>query len=160
MERADFDTFFRQEHPRILALAVVLTRNAEAARDLTQEAFLRAYRNWDRVCGLDAPGAWVRRALINLSTDRHRRLYNEARTIEKLHTAPAHAAEDATDQWPDAVRDLPTRQRAVVALYYVDDRSVSQIAELLRIREGTVKATLSAARANLRTALERTPAHD
>jgi RNA polymerase sigma factor (sigma-70 family) len=54
----------------------------------------------------------------------------------------------------DLLRDLPTRQREVATLFYVDDRTVAEIAMILRVNEGTVKYHLSHARDGLRKLLD------
>ena len=55
----------------------------------------------------------------------------------------------ATVEFFEHVRCLPPRQRAVVALHYLDDLPIATIAEVLRLRTGTVKSTLSRARKSL-----------
>lgn len=52
-----------------------------------------------------------------------------------------------------AVATLPERQRTAVALFYIGDRSISEVAEVMAVREGTVKTTLHKARSQLRRLL-------
>ena len=153
-----FDRFFLAEHPKLVALGLAWTGNAETARELAQEALTRAYRSWDRVEHLDIPGAWVRRIMINLLIDTRR---SEQRNVElnrRLPTdvagepSPSHPVE-ADDRWWRAVGDLPDRERAAVTLHYVDDLSVAEVAGVLEVTPGTVKASLSHARQKLRVAL-------
>ena len=61
-----------------MALGLAWTGNPDTARELAQEALVRAYRSWDRVAGLDIPGAWARRVMINLLIDSRR---TERRTL-------------------------------------------------------------------------------
>ncbi|MCU1458129.1 MAG: putative polymerase subfamily sigma factor, partial [Actinomycetia bacterium] len=57
----DFDGFFRREYRKVVALAAVLCGRPAVAEELAQDAFVSAYRNWDRIARYDDPGAWVRR---------------------------------------------------------------------------------------------------
>jgi len=56
----DFDPFFRAHHQRLIACGVALCGDRERAREAAQEALARAFRDWDGVQRIDAPGAWVR----------------------------------------------------------------------------------------------------
>ena len=148
-----FERFFRDEHTRVLGLAIAWTGDHQLARDITQETFLRAYRSWPHVSTLEAPRAWLRRVTVNLLIDGHRRRVRERSALER-HGAGAGAstvtfADPAATAWWDAVRDLPDRQRAAVALYYLDDHSIAEVADVLGIAEGTVKSSLSQARKTL-----------
>lgn len=146
---ASFDAFFRAEQPRMVALAYALTGSREVALDLAQESLFRAYQRWHSVSGLAYPGAWVRRTTINAAMDWHRRnrRWNsiQARLIVR-HVDPPNAID--AKFW-EAVRRLPRQQRIAVALYYVEDRSIDDVAAVMGVASGTVKATLSAARARL-----------
>lgn len=146
----DFDAFFRVEHPRLVAAAAALTGDREVARDLAQEALLRAYRAWPSVGAMERPGAWCRRVLVNLAIDRGRRSGRERRALERLGPGDAATspAPDVDGFWA-AVRCLPERQRAAVVLHYVEDQPLDAIAEVLGVATGTVKASLHAARASL-----------
>ena len=149
-----FDGFFRAEHRRLVALAVGLTGVPEVARDLVQDTMTKAYRDWARVSELDRPGAWAARVTVNASIDWHRRRRREDAAVRRLgrHDVPGVPETEGSRFWA-AVRALPERQRAVIALYYLEDRSVGEVAATLELPAGTVKSTLHAARAALATAL-------
>ena len=149
----DFDGFFRAEHAKLVACALAMTGDREVARDAAQEALLRAYRAWARVGTLDRPGAWVRRVLVNLVIDGQRRRGRERRAVGRLREGTVVATEREGDRFWRAVRALPERQRAAVALHYVDDLPLADVASVLDIAEGTVKASLAAARRTLAVTL-------
>ena len=152
-----FDQFFLGEHPKLVALGLAWTGNPDTARELAQEALVRAYRSWDRVADLDIPGAWVRRVMINLLIDARR---GEQRTITLRDRLGAPLSEpgvdnlhDVDERWWDAVRALPDRERAAVTLHYLEDLPIAEVAEILEVAPGTVKSSLSHARQKLRIAL-------
>jgi RNA polymerase sigma-70 factor, ECF subfamily len=97
----------------------------------------------------------VRQAVANLANSRFRRLGRESWLLARLRGRRQDFDELAPDdaEFWRAVGALAPRQRAVVALFYVDDRSVAQIAEALGIAAGTVKSTLHDARSALAAAL-------
>lgn len=143
-----FDGFFRVEYPVLVALGVALTGDRELARDVAQEALLRAFRRWDQVARMDRPGAWCRQVALNLIRDRWRRRRSEqvalGRVQRDLRVVPPPPT--PADEFWRAVRELPERQREAIALYYVADRSVAEVAATMATAEGTVKGTLHDAR--------------
>lgn len=151
---AGFESFFVSQQPRLVAIALGWSGDVDAAREAAQETLSRAYRDWDRVGSLDVPEAWVRRVLVNLLIDQQRRRQRDRVLVERLGP-PGLVPEPATadEQWWHAVRSLPDRQRTVITLHYLEDRSVREVADILEIAQGTVKATLSHARVRLRQLL-------
>ena len=152
-----FEHFYLQEYPGVVALAYALSGSRTGAEDIAQEAFLRAYRDWDRVGSYEHQVAWVRRVASNLATSGLRRRMVEARALLRL----AGRRESAVDPLPGenaefwaAVRVLPSRQAQAVALYYLEDRSIQQTAAVLGCAEGTVKAHLAKARRTLARRLQ------
>jgi RNA polymerase sigma factor (sigma-70 family) len=142
----DFEAFYRAEMPRLVALARGL-----CADDVAQEAMLAAYRHWPRVRDLDRPDAYVRRACANLAVSAFRRRLVEVRALARLgqrREDPAALTDDAEEFWV-RVRALPPRQAQVVALHYLFDLSVDDVAATLEVSPGTVKVHLSRARATL-----------
>ena len=151
----DFDAFYAASVRRTVAVAYALTGSWADAEDLTQDAYSAAARGWSHVGRLDDPAAWVRRAVITRSRSRWRRLGREVRALTRLAGRGQQTEETALVDpafW-SAVSALPSRQREVVALYYVDDLPVGEIAARLGCAEGTVKVHLSRARAALAAAL-------
>ncbi len=145
-----FDAFYRRELPRLVAFAAVLSGSA-AADDIAQEAMLTAYRQWDMVSGLDQPAAWVRRVCANRALSTLRRRVVEARAMFRISRSREHAAplEDEHERFWAEVRQLPRRQAQVIALHYMYDLSVADVAATLGCAEGTVKVHLSRGRATL-----------
>jgi RNA polymerase sigma-70 factor (ECF subfamily) len=149
-----FEAFYRRELPALVAFARSLSGSA-AADDIAQEAMLAAYRRWDHVSRLDLPAAWVRRTCANRCVSVLRRRAVEARGLLRLRSERPRwqpGAEDDEAFWA-YVRALPRRQAQVVALHYVYDLGVADIAHTLGCAEGTVKAHLSRGRAALATRL-------
>ena len=146
-----FERFFEREKSRVLALALALSRLPFGAEDVVQEAFLRAYRDWERVGRYDNPGAWVRRVTMNLATSRFRRLRAEAKALSRLSTnSVADELALVDDSLWNEVRRLPRGQAKVVALIYVEDLTSEQAAEVLGIGASTVRKHLSRARRTLK----------
>ena len=150
-----FEAFYQRELKSVIGLAYALSGSASAAEDLAQDAFLAAHRSWDRIGHYDKPEAWVRRVVANMSVSLFRRKMREARAIARLDvpgaTFPSLPAED--EEFWKAVRALPKRQSQAIALYYLEDRSIAEIAEILDCAQGTVKAHLHKGRAKLASRL-------
>ena len=152
-----FDEFHATTSRRTLALAYALTGNWGDAEELVQDAYLAASRKWAELSRYDDPSSWVRRIVLNRSVSRWRRLQRESRAVVRLgrRTDQTVRDDDPLDpQFWAAVRRLPAQQARAVALYYVDDLSVEQIAQHLECSVGSVKTHLSRARAALASALQ------
>ncbi len=146
-----FDGWYRQEHPRLLALLTVAAGDADIASEITAEAFTRALERWDRVAAMDSAAAWTYRVAVNLLRRRLRRAAVEQRLWSRA-VKPARPAAVEPELWA-AVRALPTRQRTAVALRYVCDLPQAEIAVVMDVAAGTVSATLTAARRRLAAVL-------
>lgn len=143
--RVSFEDFYLKDFQAVVGLAYALSGSRWLAEDLAQEAFLAAHRNWPRVSSYDQPGAWVRRVVANLSVSAFRRRMVEARALARLglgerHRLPELPADDA-EFW-EAVRSLPRRQSQVVALHYLEDLPIAEVAAILDMASGTVKKHL------------------
>jgi RNA polymerase sigma-70 factor (ECF subfamily) len=148
-----FEGFYELHYRPVLGLAVVLSGNRQVAEEVTQEAFLAAYRDWGRVGKLEHAPAWVRRVVANKAASRFRRLAAESRALvrlggdEQTEGDPLDAV--ISDQVWEAVRRLPRRQARVVALTYLDGLSRREVAEVLDCSDETVKTHLERGRARL-----------
>jgi RNA polymerase sigma-70 factor (ECF subfamily) len=157
MTDTSFDDFYLREFRPMVALAAAVSGSHLLAEDLAQEAMTRVYRRWDRISRYDKPGAFARRVTINLASTRRKRDAVAERGRARLgtqHTVPPPAGPH-TEVW-DAVAMLPPRQRAAIALHYLEDRPVDEIADILGCASATARVHLHRARATLATLLEGT----
>ncbi len=156
MANQQFEALYRANFARLVAIGVTMSGDQEVARDLAQEAMIRAHDRWHELASFDQPAAWLRRVMVNLLISHHRRATSEQTMlgrVARLRTADHRDAADAStdaDVWRALVASLPMQQRAIIVLHYGDDRSVDEVADLLDISSGTVKSTLSKARRKLR----------
>lgn len=151
-----FESVFHAEYSKMVALAAAVSRSRRDAEDIAQEAMSRLQREWATVGGYDKPGAWLRRVTINLALSQRRRLARDAKVLLGLGAAePALPEPPSSDAmvWA-AVDSLPGKQRAVVALRFIDGLSTSEIADVLGMAEATVRVHQHRARITLRVALE------
>ncbi|UYQ62195.1 SigE family RNA polymerase sigma factor [Streptomyces peucetius] len=150
---ADFRAFVVSRWPRMLRTAHLLTGHHHDAEDLVQAALAKAYVKWERIQGADDPDSYVWRIMINTNVDRLRRM----RLREWLtHRFPESSVPDRADSVAersavlDALARLPAKQRAVVVLRYLEDRSESEVARLLGTGVGTVRSHAARALKKLR----------
>lgn len=148
---------FDEHYVPLCRLAFVILGDRALAEEIVMEALLRTFSGWGRLRDPGRADVYLRRAVINLSRSGIRRKVLERRVSTSLESRrmPATSAdvrEDAAVVW-EAVRTLPERQRACVVLFYYEDLSEAQIAEILDCAVGTVKSQLFKARARLQEAL-------
>ncbi len=146
-----YDGCYRRLVGQLFAFCGDLTE----AEDAVQEAFVRALTRPRTMSRLDNPEAWLRTVAINVSRRRFRRaarfrglLDRELPSQQVAGLSPDHVALVA------GLRRLPAELREVIALFHVADLRIRDIAELLGVPEGTVKARLSRGRARLATHLD------
>ena len=150
-----FDALFRREFGPITRTAYLIVGDWEVAREIAQDAFVQVLRHWKQVQGMESPGGWVRRVAIRDAVRSRRR---DARRRLLVSPASPRWSEHPTSPGPKsaaALLALPRQQRAVIALFYLEDRPVAEIATLLGCSEGTVKTHLSRGRAASRPAWAR-----
>jgi RNA polymerase sigma factor (sigma-70 family) len=148
----DLDTRFEAAFPRLFTRAFsvahrVLGHTGEA-EDVAAEALARTLRAWRKVHAMDAPDAWVARVATNLAIDvaRRRRFTADDAAGDGAGKAVAPGwLEDVDTRLlvGELVRTLPRRQREVLALRYLADLSEAEIAAVLGIAPGSVKAHAS-----------------
>jgi RNA polymerase sigma-70 factor, ECF subfamily len=136
--REVFDLSYR----RLVVQLYAVVGDGGEAEDLVQEAFVRASASGARFLRVDNPEAWLRRTAINLHRNRWRKLRNFARIRQQLETPNDLPGLDEHLVVVDALRRLPEAQREVLALHYLADLPVLEIAASLGVPEGTVKSRL------------------
>src|SRR5581483_3552740 len=142
------EELYRRRFDDFLRIARAITHDDALAHDAVQESFARALRSTG-FRGDGSPEAWLWGILVNVARSSVRR----PSPIDQAVTAPG-AGDDRVDDFGRWVARLPERQRLVVFLRYWVDLDYAGIAHALGVETGTVSATLNAAHAALRRALE------
>jgi RNA polymerase sigma-70 factor, ECF subfamily len=159
---AAFELLMRQHERLVLATALRLTGNMEDAQDVSQEVFLRLYKNLGKVQAADALPAWLYRVTVNACHDLRRR---------RPATAPESGAGDLAAVEIDAqtaltqaerrrvlelsLRILPKKERAALVLRDLEGLSTEEVARVLGSSEATVRSQVSKARAKVHDFVER-----
>ncbi len=158
-----FDALVRQSTPALYRLALSLVRETQAAEDIVQDTFLRAFERRRQFRDESAPTTWLRRILMNLAIDRARRhpreeLVNdiEDRWRDDSYTVSSemvieHA--ETRQELEDALVRLPFTYRAVLLLHDVEGITVAQIAREMGIGLPAAKQRLRRGRMMLVSAL-------
>lgn len=158
--RRDFDAFVRSQAASLVRTAYLVTWDLPLAEDLVQECLFRIARRWPRVRTMEQPLAYARKVVFHLALDssaRHAR--DRAELARARFDDPGHRDDageralrlvDASLELEAALATLTPRQRAVLVLRYLEDRSEADVAELLGCTVGTVKSTASRALDHLR----------
>ncbi len=152
-----FNALARRWQGRLVSHAWRLTGDAEAARDIAQDAWGSIARGIKRLDDSAAFPAFAfrivtRRAADHIRNRRRTRALETALAAEPVLIAELSDASASASALQAALAALPPEQRAAVALFYVEDLSVAEIAAALEIPAGTVKTRLMAARDKLKAA--------
>jgi RNA polymerase sigma-70 factor, ECF subfamily len=158
-----FEAVVRATYADTYGLALRLTANEEDAKDVVQEAYLRAYRGLKRFRGEASFTTWLYRITANCATThlgkRARHRHEDLDDLEVPDTAPDSDPEARAEaallrsRVADALAALPPRLRAVVVLRDVYDLPHEAIAAELGISEAAAKVRLHRARLRLRAQL-------
>lgn len=154
MDEREFDALYQRSAGRLVAVTFAACGNLQEAQDCVQEAFARAWSRRTELDAAGAPEAWVRTTALRLAVSRWRRLRGLERALTRSGPppVPAEPGELRTDLLR-ALAVLPSRTRMVLALHYLADLPLADIAEQTRLPLGTVKSHLSRGRARLRALL-------
>ena len=151
-----------QTHYRsLLGLAALLLDDTASCEDVVQEAFIRVHSARKRVREPEKTLAYLRQTVVNLSRSTLRRRILGMKLLSKPMPDMASAEEGAYDRMERdelklALRGLQRRQREVLVLRYFADMTEAQVAEVLGLSLGSVKAYGSRGIAALRVAMEAT----
>ena len=151
MRSEPFDEFVRGATASLLGRARALAGDPHDAWDLVQETLARVGERWDRI---EDPAAYASTVMARLNIDRIRHLRRDLGLRRRLAPAePVPPPGDGPEAWlVDGLRTLSPHQRTAVALRYLDDLGVDEIARQLRCRPATARSHLSRGLARLRVA--------
>jgi RNA polymerase sigma-70 factor, ECF subfamily len=156
-DRSAFGALYRAHHRRVYALCRRLVADAGLAEDLTQDVFVKAWRELGGFRGAAQLSTWLHRVAVNTVLSHQRRMRP---WLARLRDDEGEAEARVHDPSPGAVRDLeraidrlPRRAREVFVLVDVEGYSHEEAARALGVAVGTSKAQLHRARGLLREML-------
>lgn len=157
-DEAEFVEYVQSSAPRLRRLAYLMCGDWHQAQDVVQQVYVRLYVAWPRLRRADAFHAYARRTVISVVRDDGRRPWRRQERVTgrvpDMPGADPHAVVDTRIALIRYLQQLPERQRTVIVLRYLEDMTVEQTAELLRIEPGTVKSQASRGLATLRRLLD------
>jgi RNA polymerase sigma-70 factor (ECF subfamily) len=161
-----------EEGGRMYGLGMKLCGNSEEAEDLVQETFLQAFRKWDQFEGRSAPSSWLYTIAARICQRRNRLRSGEPARVESLSellpsgqpmvaTLPSseesqldeQLRREAQERVDQALANLPIHLRLPLLLKDITELSLSQIADILGLKEATVKTRVHRGRLALRKEL-------
>jgi len=151
-----FDAVYQAQHKRVYALALRLLCDASAAEDATQDVFVAVWRGLADFRGESALSTWIHTITVRTATRRwggHREDQLDAAALERYERAAVRAFPDTRLALERAVATLPRGARSVLLLHDVYGHTQAEVADMLGIAVGTVKAQLHRARNLMKEAL-------
>ncbi|MFZ4511465.1 MAG: RNA polymerase sigma factor [Candidatus Nanopelagicales bacterium] len=162
VDEADFESWARVHHHQLLGIARVVTGDPTLAQDVLQDCLVDMFQRWDRISGEGSdPLAYAARTMGSKAANHRRTAWGR-----RVHVTDEAGLLDGRDADPSgsvhdrvvigaALRQLSPRQRQVVAMHYLLDMSVAEIAAELRRPSGSITSDLTRARQRLRADLSR-----
>jgi RNA polymerase sigma-70 factor (ECF subfamily) len=149
-ELAQIEAVYRRRLPELRRVAAAITGSREAGSDAVQDAFALAVHRRDQFRGEGSLEAWLWRIVVHSSRDLAGRAASRPMVPLQEEVAPIVPDDQARAGVHALVGELPERQRLALFLRYYADLDYAAIASALEISGGTVGATLTQARDNLR----------
>ncbi len=150
----DFERIVEENHRKVYALALRLTGSVCDAEDITQEVFMKLYKSQSSFRGDSRASTLLYRITYNHSIDLLRR--RKPQSCELREEIVAESPEEITYEQKmqlleSAISQLPADERAIITLFYMDNRSIEEISNIATISVANVKVRLHRIRKKLHT---------
>ena len=158
-DKRDFqEALYRKYADQMYNVVMMYAKDADAAADILQEAFIHVFRKLDTFRFESPLGAWIRKIVVNKALEHFRREKRKNEIIEDLGTQEISIIDGVLDQInaQDIVRlvnQLPAKAAMILKLYAIEGYQHNEIASMLEISEGTSKSQLNRARTLLKEKL-------
>ena len=150
------ETLLGRYEQKVFRLAVTMLRDAGRAQEVTQDIFVKLWRAFPAYDGRAAVSTWLYAIARNTCLSALRaQSYRQTMALNEAPepSAPPPAMTSALD-WERVLARLPDTQRHAITLFYFEERSITEVAAMLGVPEGTVKSQLHRARRALADMLE------
>lgn len=144
----DWEALVNDNENRLYRAALAILGDPQEAEDAVQDAFVRFLEKAPP--DLREPGAWLTRVLVNGCRSRLRSAWRRVGPLPENLPVPGPEEREEIEE----LFSLPPEDRAILHLFYYEDRTTDEIARLLDVRPGTVRSRLTRARKRLRKLME------
>lgn len=166
-DTAAFSELFNIYYQKVLRTAYCIIKDKQFAEDIAQEAFIKVYARIDKLSSAEAFEVWLYRITVNLCTSMFRKTgkFKELQSTELLDedmqtegndndiTGNLVAHKELYIKIMDSIQLLSEKHRVVLTLFYFNNMSIKEIAEVLNSTEGTIKSRLHYAKKEIRKML-------
>lgn len=142
-----FEAFFVGNFNAVARSVFYVVNDSDLANEIAQDAFVKLYEKWPSVRHHDNLLAWVRKVAVRKAMRRRYRHRNETLVHEVAESGVMPVSVNV--DLHRAVQDLPAGQRAAIVLFYYEDMSLADVADVMGCRVNTVKKHLEKGRAKL-----------
>jgi len=153
-----FESLINSMRVKLYKTAMAILKNDDDACDAIQETLMSAYKNFNSLNNKSYFGTWITRILINKCYDiikQNKKVSSINQMMEKDENASYYDVYKEESLVENVLSKIDPDLKVVTVLYYYDEFSVSEIAEMLNIPEGTVKSRLSRSRDRIYDILKR-----
>ncbi|HEX8549773.1 MAG TPA: RNA polymerase sigma factor [Cytophagaceae bacterium] len=150
---------YRYYAPKMKSLCIRYARSGFEAEDIFQEAFIKVFRNLKHFSFQGSFDGWIRRIVVNTAIDHYNKNldFNSHANFETVHESSIDFVEIAdqlgVDELKEVINKLPDGYKLIFNLYAVDGYAHKEIADMLKISEGTSKSQLAKARKYIKNIL-------
>ena len=151
-DKEAFSRVIIQNKESMYKTAIVILKNEDDAYDALQEALIKMYSNIDKLQNKEMFKYWSRRINVNCSNhqiNKNKKVVNITTKLTENYEETKEDIYNCEDELVKILENIEPDLRLIVTLYYYDELSVKEIAEILNIPSGTVKSRLSRARGKL-----------
>lgn len=139
---------------KMYAVCLRYTKDEDEAQDVLQDGFIKVFRNLEKFRGDGSFEGWIRRIFVNTAIEYYRRSVNNKPVTEKEERSLEDTGLDALDNIHEKeilqlISELSPGYKAVFNLYVIEGYSHKEIADMMKISEGTSKSQLARAKAVL-----------
>jgi RNA polymerase sigma-70 factor (ECF subfamily) len=159
-DRLSFSELVKRHQRGLLRLSLRFMKDMDAAQDVVQESFIKAYEKLNSFEGRASFKSWLFQIAVNTARNKIREARHETTDIENVHLAVGAVAENSlvhtavADLIHDEVEKLPFKQRTALVLRVYEDMSFKEIAEVMECPYDTAKANYRHALLKLRQVFE------
>ena len=153
MDSNDFERVFKRNNKRLFLIALSFTANQYDAEDILQNSFMKLLKTKTEFENDEHIDKWLTSVTVNESKNLLKSAFRKKSADFEDYVATCSFESDKSEDLFNAVMSLPKKLRTVIHLFYYEDMTIKEIADMLNIKQSAVKTRLCRAREQLKIKL-------